>query len=48
MMETRMEVSFPDSVNTHLDLLKQVFINIVSSLTMGANDTSLILSASGY
>lgn len=48
MMETRMESSFPESVNTHLDLLKQVFINVVSSLTHGASGTQLILTASGY
>ena len=43
-----MESSFPQSVNTHLDLLKQVFLNITSSLTNGACDTSLVLTASGY
>ena len=48
MMETLMESSFPESVNTHLELLKQVFINVVSSLTSGASGTSLILTASGY
>ena len=48
MMEARMESSFPQTVSTHLELLKQVFINIASSLTTGAQNTSLILSASGY
>lgn len=48
MMETRLEHTFPQSVNTHLDLLKQVFINIVSSLTSSARNTSLVLTASGY
>ena len=43
-----MEDSFPQSVNTHLELLKQVFINIVSSLTSNAKNTSVVLTASGY
>ena len=48
IMETLMEPSFPQSVNTHIELLKQVFINIVSSLTSSASSTSLTLTAWGY
>ena len=43
-----MEPNFPQIVTTHLDLLKRVFLNIASSLTFGARNTSLTLTASGY
>ena len=48
LMEARMEQSFPNTVNTNLDLLKQVFLNIVTALTHGASNTHVILTASGF
>ena len=36
LVEARMEPSFPETVNTNVNLLRQVFLNVVSVLTKGA------------
>ena len=48
ILDVQMETTFPKSVNTHAELLKQVFSNLVSTLTLKAADTNVTLNVTGY